>query len=66
MSTRRRANRIVRPIFAAEAAGRVVEPVEGWGAHPSPGRPGWDEDDPLVREWFKIGELLQAEWAEQA
>lgn len=67
MQTRRRSDRIVRPIFAADPMhGRVVEPVDGWTALRAARYSGWDDDDPLVREWFKIGELLQAEWADLA
>lgn len=40
----------------------MVEPVEGWSRHFA----NELDADPLVREWFKIGEILQQEWAEPA
>ncbi len=58
--SRRFADRVARPIFSS-GGGRIVEPVEGWA---STRADGWDREDPLIQEWFRIGELLQAELAE--
>lgn len=68
--------RVARPIFSVEAD-RVVQPTEGWTVYHEvrrfahrgfrvarPLEPGWDDDDPLICEWFKIGDLLQDELAE--
>jgi hypothetical protein len=58
---RRVADRVARPIFSS-GGGRIVEPIEGWASYHIDD--GWEQEDPLIREWFKIGELLHAELAE--
>jgi len=61
-SSRRFADRVARPIFSSGSS-RIVEPIEGWAAYHTD-CDGWEQEDPLIREWFKIGELLHAELAE--
>jgi hypothetical protein len=59
-------DRIVTPIFQTKPlTGRIVEPTEGWVFDHIP-VPHDEADDPLIVEWFKIGELLSAEHELQA
>jgi hypothetical protein len=54
-------DKIITPIFRTKPrTGRIVEPTGGWMFDHIP-VPHEEADDPLVVEWFKIGELLSAE-----